>query len=272
MGKVKKVLITAGVVTLMTLSLVGCSKADTIPTSAPVQVTTEADLDIRVNVPTTEVDLGNGTEVAEVVQVYGDNSYSGILSNGDAYRLLDLPKLSTGREFTEQEAMAYQVINDAWLASTEQVKAGTGLEEVRLGVEKSLVGFSEDERREVVEYITKVTSPTPAPQPTQQPTPQTTQPSPQPTQEPAPQPTQPANNVAPTQPTPQPTQAPTQAAPQQTQADKNYVDGEFTAEELAQREKMRQELDANVGDQSVTIHYEGNLGYDSSGTINIQGN
>lgn len=152
--KIKKVLITTGIITLLALGMSGCSKGQTVETSAPVQTeaTTEADLDVRVNVPTTEVDIGNGPEVAEVLETYSDGSYSGQLDNGDTFTKLNLPTLSTGHQFTEEEAMEFEIINSTWKKDTEENRSLLGKEGLA-DLVSSLQGFSDIEVGEMVDFI-----------------------------------------------------------------------------------------------------------------------
>lgn len=83
--KIKKMVITTGIVGLMLFGMTGCSKGEVMETSAPVQTeaTTEADLDVRINLETTEVDVGDTTIKAEVYETDAEGGFVGKTEDGE---------------------------------------------------------------------------------------------------------------------------------------------------------------------------------------------
>lgn len=279
--KIKKVLITTGIITLLALGMSGCSKGQTVETSAPVQTeaTTEADLDVRVNVPTTEVDIGDGPETAEVLETYSDGSYSGQLENGDTFTKLNLPTLSTGHQFTEEEAVELEIINSTWKKDTEENRSLLGREGLAELV-SSLQGFSDIEVGEMVDFIL---AETPIPESQQkvkesepvqtesktQPESETTQPEPKKESKEVPKETQPQVTkpvVNETQPQIQPTQS-----QQQTESNTNGRPEGVSEQEWNDWLEFEKELKAGASEQKDNdVHIE-HGGYDDTGEINIGG-
>lgn len=241
--KIKKVLITTGLVTLMALSMTGCSQAapsKSVETSAPV--TTEADLDIQVNVPTTAIDVGDETVVAKVLETYEDEGFTGELDNGD-------PIVSMGK-YGEYGKEMYDLLVDDWVAWRYETE-----EELRLNATAMLGSISEENYEAIIEEIlgmdrgerpseslSETPTPTqPAPQVESKPAPQKSVPQKQQTQsvetQASVQPTQPAvQEPAPTQPAVQ-EPAPTQPAPTQVQEqrDPDLAPGALSIEEIQRR-------------------------------------
>lgn len=124
------------------LSLNACaqSQAETIPPTTQEAATAETTI--------------SETTVAEILETYGDNTYSGKLSTGDTYTTLNVPDLSTGRLYTEEEAVEIDSFINSWRYKGEKEREELGREYVEYMV-GSLAGssFSEAEVGEIIEYI-----------------------------------------------------------------------------------------------------------------------
>lgn len=152
--KIKKVLITTGLITLMALSSTGCSKGETMPTSAPVQTeaTTEADLDIQVNVPTTEVDMGDGLEKAEILETESDGTYTGKLDNGDTFTTVNVPKLED-KSFTEEQSILFEAITRVWGIKSDEEKVALGRGGLIELIKESFLDYTDSEYELMADHI-----------------------------------------------------------------------------------------------------------------------
>ena len=222
--KVKKVLITTGIITSLALSLVGCSGKEAVETTAPIQTeTVEEDLDIRLNIPTTEVDLGDRVVKAKVYESEADGAWSGLTEEGDSIAIM-------GRYGEYGEEM-YNALVDLWKDWTILDEA-----ELRINATAMLGLIAEEDYEAIITEILSLDRGTNPYTPTEQVAQDNSNTGNNNTgnnnqQQPVTQPAPPE-----TQATPQPTQpAETQPAPQQNN-DSDLAEGALSLEEVQRRE------------------------------------
>lgn len=119
-----------GTTLIMLLALNGCaskSQAETIPST--IAATTEE--------TTTPVAKTIPEETATLEEI----------------TKLNLPTLSTGRQFTEEEAMAYEAVYGNWEAQSDENKVVLGRESLVELVQSALLDFTEQEVNEVTDFI-----------------------------------------------------------------------------------------------------------------------
>lgn len=143
--KIKKMVITTGIVGLMLFGMTGCSKGEVIETSAPVQTeaTTEADLDVRINLETTEVDINNETVKAEVYETDAEGGFVGKTEGGEVLA-------SMGR-YGEYGKEAYDLLVADWV---DWIYADEG--ELRLNATAMLGSISEENYEAIIAEILSI--------------------------------------------------------------------------------------------------------------------
>lgn len=186
---------------------------------------------------------------------------------------LNLPTLSTGHQFSEMEAMAYEAVYGNWESQSNENKVILGRESLVELVQSALLDFTEQEVNEVVDFIL-----------TQLPIPEVleTQPSEskQAPEESLPGDTNPSQEDTkpvqskPVESKPAPQVEPTQSKPVINEpVQNNDTDDTLTPEQIAADEEFQRQLreaGKNGGSTDIVIN-PGEAGYDDSGEINIGG-
>lgn len=136
----RKVFQIGGIIALM-ITMTACGNKAQAETMEPTTVV-ETTMQETTAEPTTEESTAEPTE----------GSYSGQRANGDAFVKLDLPTLSTGKEFGELEAMTYEIVYSQWEQTSEEDKGYIGREGLKENI-KMIEGLSEQEIDEVADHI-----------------------------------------------------------------------------------------------------------------------
>lgn len=124
-----------GTTLIMLLALNGCaskSQAETIPST--IAATTEA----KTTEETTTTEAKTIPEETATLE---------------EITKLNLPTLSTGRQFTEEEAMAYEAVYGNWEAQSNENKVVLGRDSLITLVQSALLDFTEQEVSEVTDFI-----------------------------------------------------------------------------------------------------------------------
>lgn len=182
---------------------------------------------------------------------------------------LNLPILSTGRQFTEEEAMAYEAVYGNWEAQSDENKVILGRESLITLVQSALLDFTEQEVNEVTDFIL-----------TQLPIPEVIETQPSESKQ-APEESLPGAESKPVQskPVTQPTQPEINNPVQQPEVNNNTNTDttgkpadvtEQEWQEWLEFDKLLDERGKNQEDNDVVIN-PGEAGYDDSGEINIGG-
>lgn len=189
---------------------------------------------------------------------------------------LNLPTLSTGRQFTEEEAMAYEAVYGNWESQSNENRVVLGRESLVELVQSALLDFTEQEVNEVTDFIL-----------TQLPIPEVLETQPSVTtsvqEESLPEVTKPVEKESqpvqsqPVQQTqPQVTQ-PVQSQPEinnSANSNSNNSNSTLTPEQIAEDEELDRLLhEANTGKSNDAGANGGHAGYDDTdyGEINIGG-
>lgn len=155
--KIKKMVITTGIVGLMLFGMTGCSKGEVIETSAPVQTeaTTEADLDVRINLETTEVDINNETVKAEVYETDAEGGFVGKTEDGEV--------LASMGNYGEYGKEAYELLKLNWVNGIYENEA-----ELRAQAPNILGSISDENLEVIIQELLSLNRPNSTPQETTQ--------------------------------------------------------------------------------------------------------
>lgn len=232
-----------GTTLIMLLALNGCaskSQAETIPST--IAATTEE--------TTTPVAKTIPEETATLEEI----------------TKLNLPTLSTGHIFTEEEAMAYEAVYGNWEAQSDENKVVLGRESLVELVQSALLDFTEQEVNEVTDFIL-----------TQLPIPEVLETQPEESKQ-APEESLSGVESKPVQSKPvqsKPVTQPTQSKPVVNEpVQNNNADDTLTPEQIAADEEFKRQLHEaaqNRGEINNVVINPGEAGYDDSGEINIGG-
>ena len=237
-----------GTTLIMLLALNGCaskSQAETIPST--IAATTEAKTTEETITPEAKTIPEETATLEEITK-------------------LNLPTLSTGHQFTEEEAMAYEAVYGNWEAQSDENKVVLGRESLVELVQSALLDFTEQEVSEVTDFIL-----------TQLPIPEVleTQPSETPSVQ---EESLSGVESKPVQSKPvqsKPVTQPTQSKPVVNEpVQNNDADDTLTPEQIAADEEFQRQLHEaaqNGGEINDVGANGGHAGYDDSGEINIGG-
>ena len=180
---------------------------------------------------------------------------------------LNLPTLSTGHQFTEEEAMAYEAVYGNWEVQSDENKVVLGRESLVELVQSALLDFTEQEVNEVTDFIL-----------TQLPIPEVLETQPSVTEETTSVTEESLSGAEskPVQSKPvqsKPVTQPTQSKPVVNEPIQQPTESQLTPEEQAELDELNRLIQERGKNQVVNeiVINPGEAGYDDSGEINIGG-